>query len=533
MARTGQRICRCAALALVIIGAALSPAAGDDRDIESRKREQLSVQAALEEGLGHIQRGHFREAVTALEKRIALIDGNQRYLMALRDAYQGLVGQLRKSGQLVEAQKYQGFLAILEPSTFRDPPAPPPSNPSPTAVKSTLTSPPPEPARANGIVGRGKVEQDDPFDASNKAAERPPVGAAKEILAKAEREFDARHYESAGKLYAEADRTEPGSVASCLGHWAYCRMYCVAQTLNRTEGEAAQLDELKQEIESALRMAPRLDSFASRLMARLKEVSDPSVEMMHTPRQGTGWAKTETAHLLVYHALSQEEAEKAVRLAEATRRAMTRKWFGDAAGPWSPRCMIYLHPTVKGYTAATGAASYSPGHSTISMDQGRVVQRRIDLRCDDPAMLAATLPHEMTHVVFAGQFGRHLVPRWADEGMAVLSEARERIDLLLGKLPGHRDDGTLFRVGELIRMQEYPEARLVGAFYAQSVSLVEFLCKKKDAQTFARFLREGLDGSYETALQRHFGYRDFDELDREWRQHALGSAAVATSGEKR
>jgi hypothetical protein len=124
------------------------------------------------------------------------------------------------------------------------------------------------------------------------------------------------------------------------------------------------------------------------------------------------------------------------------------------------------------------------------------------------------------------------VPRWADEGMAVLSESRERIDLLLAKLPGVRENGTLFNVGELMRMQDYPEARLVGPFYAQSVSLVEFLCKKKDAPTFARFVREGLDGSYETALERHYGYRDFAELDRDWRRYAFGSAAVATT-EKR
>jgi hypothetical protein len=291
----------------------------------------------------------------------------------------------------------------------------------------------------------------------------------------------------------------------------------------------AQLDDLQREVETALRMSPKLNGFASRVLQRIKEVREPAVEIRHTPRQGTGWAKAETEHLLVYHAMSQEEAEKAVRIAEATRTAMTKKWFGEACGPWSPRCIVYLHPTVKGYTAATTAAAYSPGHSTISMDQGRVVQRRIDLRCDDPAMLTGTLPHEMTHIVLAGHLGRHLVPRWADEGIAVLSEPRQAIDLIVSKLPSFRDDGTLFKTGELMQMQEYPEARLVGQFYAQGVSLVEFLCKKKDAQTFTRFLREGLDGNYETALQRHYGYRDFAELDRDWRQHAFGSAAIATT----
>jgi tetratricopeptide (TPR) repeat protein len=539
MARNGQFICRCAALALVVLCAELSHVAGDDRDGESRKRNQLAVQAALEEGLNHLQRGHFRQAVTALEKRIALIDGNQRYLMAMRDAYQGLVQQLRQSGQHAEAEKYLGFLAILEPSTLQSraaaalsktpPTAMPKAVPGASVEKAAVTV---QPAKPTGIVGRGKFEQDDPFDESNKALEHKPKGAAGELLERAEREFDARHYQTAGKLYADADRAEPGAVISCLGHWAYCRMFCVAQMLNRSDGEVQQIEELQREVETALRMAPRLDGFASRLMARIKEVSEPNIEVTHTPRQGNGWAKAETAHLLVYHALSQEEAEKAVRIAEATRKTMTKKWFGEAEVPWSPRCIIYLHPTVKGYMAATPAPAYSPGHSTISMDQERVVQRRVDLRCDESAMLTATLPHEMTHIVLAGHFGRHLVPRWADEGMAVLSESRERIDLLLSKLPGYRNDNTLFNVGELMRMPEYPEARLVGPFYAQAVSLVEFLCKKKDTQTFTRFLREGLEGGgYEAALQRHYGYRNFTELDREWRQHAFGGVdATAEKG---
>jgi hypothetical protein len=146
-------------------------------------------------------------------------------------------------------------------------------------------------------------------------------------------------------------------------------------------------------------MAPRLDGWGAQLLERIKEVRLPAIEVKHTPREGNGWAKAETANFLVYHALPQEEAEKAVRIAEGTRSTMLRKWFGDPAATWSPRCIIYLHPTVKGYTRATPAPAASPGHSTISLDSGRVVQRRIDLRCDDPNMMTAVLPHETTHVV--------------------------------------------------------------------------------------------------------------------------------------
>ncbi|MFO0843356.1 MAG: hypothetical protein U0797_13315 [Gemmataceae bacterium] len=155
--------------------------------------------------------------------------------------------------------------------------------------------------------------------------------------------------------------------------------------------------------------------------------------------------------------------------------------------------------------------------------------RRVDIRGDDPNFLVGVLPHETTHVVLAGRFGQHHVPRWADEGMAVLSEPRDRVELHLRNLPTHRRDGTLFGVAELMKMADYPEPRRVGAFYAQSVSLVDFLTKKKDAATFSRFLREALDGRYDAALERHYGYRSFADLELEWHGHAFGEGAIATA----
>jgi hypothetical protein len=118
--------------------------------------------------------------------------------------------------------------------------------------------------------------------------------------------------------------------------------------------------------------------------------------------------------------------------------------------------------------------------------------------------------------------------------MAVLTEPHERIGLHLGNLPRHRGEGTLFSVRDLMAQDDYPkDHQRVGAFYAQSVSLVEFLCQKKDPATFAHFLRAALDGGYERSLERYYGYRSFAELEAAWKQHALDGGAVATLAEKR
>jgi hypothetical protein len=291
---------------------------------------------------------------------------------------------------------------------------------------------------------------------------------------------------------------------------------------------------LQREVREAVEMAPKLSGFGNELLQRLSGgESAPTVAVKHTPRQNGGWARAETANFRIFHSADEQTAEKIARIAESTRVTMTRKWFNEEATSWTPRCDLYVHPTGQGYARATGAPATAPGHSTIKQEAGRVLERRIDLRGDDPNLLIGVLPHETTHVVLAGRFGTHYVPRWADEGMAVLSEPRERINLHLRNLPKHQSEGTLFSIAQLMSLSDYPEPRRVGPFYAQSVSLVDYLCKKKDPATFARFLREALDSSYESALRRHYGYQSSAELERDWKQYASGEGAVASVSDKR
>src|SRR5205085_10088874 len=110
--------------------------------------------------------------------------------------------------------------------------------------------------------------------------------------------------------------------------------------------------------------------------------------------------------------------------------------------------------------------------------------------------------------------------RWADEGMAVLDEPQDRIDRHLRSLTRQRNGGRLYTARELIALKDYPEPGRVPVFYAQSVSLADFLVKAKDSRTVACFVRDGLRDGYEKSLQRYYGW-SFDELDRQWRKHAF------------
>ena len=101
-----------------------------------------------------------------------------------------------------------------------------------------------------------------------------------------------------------------------------------------------------------------------------------------------------------------------------------------------------------------------------------VVSRRMDLRCDNPGMLDAILPHETTHIVLAGMFGNHDVPRWCDEGIAVLTEPAYKVDQHRRNLENGVRDGMLYPVQDLMQLEETIPSRAASPhFYAESVCL--------------------------------------------------------------
>jgi hypothetical protein len=253
---------------------------------------------------------------------------------------------------------------------------------------------------------------------------------------------------------------------------------------------------------------------------RAKPTARTAVVVRVLDRCESGWNIVESEHFRVYHVDQAKLARSAAEAAEEARTTAYHKWFTDDSPEWDRPGEIFIYQTGRDYSAATGTPVYAPGHSEIRAEAGRIVVRRVHLHADVTGMVSAVLPHEVTHTVLAGQFGNKQVPRWADEGMAVLNEPRERIDRHLHALESIRDAGELFTMRQLVGMKDYPEPRRLRAFYAQSVSLTQFLAKAKTPRDFVRFVRTGEADGYETALKRTYGW-DFEELEQRWRKHAF------------
>lgn len=257
-------------------------------------------------------------------------------------------------------------------------------------------------------------------------------------------------------------------------------------------------------------------------LSSIGHAGEPSIAIKHQPEED-GWQIAETANFRLVHQHARSLAEAVLRTAERARTAQLTKWFGEVGEDWQPKCRIFLYPTGESYSEATGApVNPGGGHTDVRADGSRVISRCIHVHGARTFLLQGVVPHEVTHAVLAGRLSDNRVPRWADEGMAILAEAPRNVDMHLRYLPRMRADDALYSMKALIEMRDYPEPRELGVFYAQSVSLVDFLSRQKGAERFAAFVRDGERDGYAESLGKHYGW-NFVELDRHWKRHAFYS----------
>jgi len=519
-------------LSLALALAASAPAAPDalapPAPADSAITATLAVQNAMQQARDQLLHDNPREAVKTLEEQLARVNGNPIYLALLRDAYRAYVKQLRLTNQAAQAAVYQQRLKILD---------------TPTAdIAGIAVTPPANPGKPvprfagalNEPTFRAKHdENDDPFKPVRRPASQQ---AARDLIVRADEKFQASHYLEAEKLYEQAHQADAHATDKAGDRWAYCKLHNVVERLNQ---HSTAYPEMAAAVQDAIGLRPSQaeQDYSQKLLAEIERrrqlaSGEPepfdvhSISIRDVGRTPEGWSVAETMNFRIYHNLSPEWVERTAQVAERTRASMQRKWLGQSQPAWNPKCEIFLHASAQDYSRATGVPASSPGHSSFQLDAGRVLSRRIDLHCDDNNIFMAVLPHEATHVVLAGNFGDKPVPRWADEGIAVLTEPRDKIERHLRTLPDHRQAHQLFPVKQLVNMSDYPDPHYVAAFYAESVSLVEFLSKERGPEVFTQFVRDGLRENFDAALARHYGFVNFDDLEARWQAHAFGGQAA-------
>jgi RNA polymerase sigma factor (sigma-70 family) len=209
--------------------------------------------------------------------------------------------------------------------------------------------------------------------------------------------------------------------------------------------------------------------------------------------------------------------------AEYQREQIARHWTGGVLAKWGK-------PAAVSVTSSWGNGA---GSTTFTFANGKVAD--IAMRLDGFSLntLEGSLPHEVAHAVLATHFGKPL-PRWADEGIALLYEAvdeQAKLDTLTRQL---LNAGRGIRLKALFPMKEYPnDATLL---YAQGHSVVRFLLAldpqklpaakigstpSSTREDLARarlvaFITGAIDDGAGKCVERYYGFKTVDALEEAW-----------------
>jgi hypothetical protein len=232
-----------------------------------------------------------------------------------------------------------------------------------------------------------------------------------------------------------------------------------------------------------------------------------------------GAAEYRTANFVV-EADSDAVAHRVAVAAERHRRALALAWLGRAMPDWDEPCPIRVN-----------VEDRRPGGATsFAFQGGQVLGQKMNVQGPLDRVLVSVLPHEVTHTVFAHHFRRPL-PRWADEGGAILCEdAPERRRHAHAAHAILRGRGRALPLRRLFVLEEYPDDVLV--LYAQGYSVTNYLVAARGRRTFLAFVKQGQDDGWDEALKRYYGFAKVEELETAWRAHLRMTEGVCEQSAK-
>jgi hypothetical protein len=205
----------------------------------------------------------------------------------------------------------------------------------------------------------------------------------------------------------------------------------------------------------------------------------------------------------VVEAATPQVAQQAGQYAEKYRKEKSLQWLNQEMPPWPEPCPLKVTVTMGG---AGGATSFA-------FDRGHVLGQNMHIEGSYERLMNSVLPHEVTHTVFAYYF-RTPVPRWADEGGAVLSEddvERNRHDALCRQI---LNAGRAIPLRRLFALKEYPSD--VMALYAEGYSVTNFLVGASSRPQFLSFIDQGMREGWDRAAQAHYGFNRVEDLEQAW-----------------
>ena len=236
------------------------------------------------------------------------------------------------------------------------------------------------------------------------------------------------------------------------------------------------------------------------------------------------WQQAKGKHFIVYFEQKQDEESAKAVLREAEKyydrisRLIGYARYSDY-WTWEERVRILVFKDQDSFMKKTHQPPWSMGYA--DRDSALFSSRVIVTFNQEQGFLLGLLPHEIGHLILRDFVGfATFLPLWFEEGVAQLEEIyqKENARKIMKKLARKNQYIPLRTLANWdVRSEQDPEKAAV--FYAQSVSVVDFLMRHYGSTAFANLCRR-LKGemSFEEVLASTYGQKlkSLEDLERSW-----------------
>lgn len=236
------------------------------------------------------------------------------------------------------------------------------------------------------------------------------------------------------------------------------------------------------------------------------------------------WGEIKDKHFVIYY----EEKNDQPLAKELLRRAESYyQKIGDDIGysrtnkmwTWENRVEIFLFATQASFVASTGQPLWSTGYA--DRDSRLFKSKTIITFRQEENFADGLLPHEISHLILHDFITNNAnIPIWFDEGVAQMQEKDKRsmVRPIIRSLIS-RKQTVPFALFLNWDIRKEKDARKAQIFYAQSLSVVDYLVTKYGSDAFGRLCRALRDNKdFASALSFAYSgvFANFDDLEKKW-----------------
>ncbi len=237
------------------------------------------------------------------------------------------------------------------------------------------------------------------------------------------------------------------------------------------------------------------------------------------------WANLKDKHFIVYYEVKEDEslARLVLRNAEDYYEKIANQ-IGYARysnfWTWDERAKIIVFSSQEAFMRETGQPAWSKGGSSgrdLRLLQSRVI---ITFRQEED-FLDGLLPHEIGHLILRDFVGFNTkLPLWFEEGVAQLQEKgkKERVAGVIKTIVKGKER-IPFDILMNLDIRKEEDSKKVSIFYAQSLSIIDFMIRSYGSSNFGTFCRSLKSGhGWQEALPLSFStfIHSMDDLEKKW-----------------